>query len=252
MTGARRRACAIVPALVAAGTVAVVGALAGCSSVSSSLDKARASLKQVGAGAHSAPAKTYSVAGVTAVTVNTGGTITVTGTSGSGPVKVTETASYSTTPPTASHTVNGSALTLGYTCKNEILCSVNYDITVPRGTAVHANGGQGTVTLNSLSGPVTARTGTGLINASSLTSPTAVLKSSVSGGVIATFRAVPASVTASAGAGSIVLSVPDSAAYKINADAVVGTSTIGVRRSPASPHAITARTDLGGITINRS
>lgn len=246
MTGARR-ARAIVA--VCAGMML----LAGCSAVGSSLDKARASLKQVGAGARSAPAKTYSVnSRITAVTVNTGGTISVTGTSGSGPVKVTESASYSTTPPATSHRVSGSALTLGYTCKNEILCSVDYDITVPRGTAVRANGSQGTVTLTSLSGPVTARTATGLINASGLTGPTADLKTSAGGGIVAAFSAVPASVSASTRAGSIVLSVPDSVPYKINADAVVGVSNVSVRRSPASPHVITAHSDLGGITIGPS
>lgn len=248
MAGNRRRARAIA-AVVCAAALTVTG----CSAVSSTLKKAGTSLKQVGAGARSAPAKTYTVnSRVTAVTVNTGGNITVTGTSGSGPVKVTENSSYSTTPPVTSHTVNGSGLTLGYTCKGELLCSVDYDITVPRGTAVHANGGQGTITLDSLSGPVTAKTVTGLINASSLTSPTAALKTSASGGIIATFSAAPASVNASTSAGSIVVSVPNSTAYQVNADTVVGTSNVSVHRSPASSHVITARTDLGGITIDPS
>ncbi|HEX6448132.1 MAG TPA: hypothetical protein VF060_01570, partial [Trebonia sp.] len=67
--------------------------------------------------------------------------------------------------------------TLGYSCKAQLLCSVSYDIKVPRGTAVHAEGREGSVTLTSLSGPVTAQTVTGLITASGLTSPSAVLKS---------------------------------------------------------------------------
>lgn len=247
MTGVPRRVLALTVL-----TFAGVLAAAGCSAVSSSLNRARSSLKQVGAGAHSAPAKTYRVnSRVSSVAVNTEGTITVTGTSGSGPVKVTENASYSSAPPVTRHKVAGSALTLGYTCKSELLCSVDYDITVPHGTAVHAEGREGTVTLTSLSGPVTAKTVSGLISASGLTSESARLQAD-EGGIDATFSAAPASVSASTGAGSIVLGVPNSAAYKINSDAVVGTSNVSLRRSAASPHVIHAHSDLGDITIDPS
>ncbi|HEX6448664.1 MAG TPA: hypothetical protein VF060_04295, partial [Trebonia sp.] len=147
MAGVPRRAAAAF-----AGAVCAIALLAatGCSSLSSSL-------KQVGAGVHDAPAKTYTVsATVTSLSVDTSGSVTVTGTAGSGSVTVTETSSYSKTPPATSHTVSGSALTLGYSCKAQLLCSVSYDIKVPRGTAVHAEGREGSVTLTSLSGPVTA------------------------------------------------------------------------------------------------
>jgi len=247
MAGVTRRARA---AAAVTGASAVL-ALAGCSSVSSSLKQASTSLKQAGAGVHAAPAKSYRVAGVSSVTVSTGGTVTVTGTSGPGPVTVTENATYSTARPVTSHKVAGSALTLGYACENQILCGVDYDVTVPHGTAVHVNGGQGTVTLTALSGPVTAKTVTGLISADDLTSPTARLTAD-EGGVTATFSAAPASVDASTNAGSVVLSVPGSAAYKVNAHAVVGVSTVTVRRSPASAHVITAHSDLGGITVDPS
>lgn len=247
MRGVPRRSSALMMTMFAA-----VLAVAGCSAVSSTLKQAGRSLKQVGAGAHNAPAKTYTVtAPVTSVTIDTAGAITVTGTSGSGPVRVTENASYSTAPPRTSHKVNGSALTLGYTCKSELLCSVDYDIKVPRGTAVHAEGREATVTLTSVSGPVTAKTVTGLISASGLTSPTARLQTSA-GGIDAAFAATPASVNASTNAGSIVVSVPGSASYKVSADAVVGTSNVSVRRSAASRHAITAHSGLGGITIDSS
>ncbi|MCL2583353.1 MAG: hypothetical protein FWE35_12950 [Streptosporangiales bacterium] len=246
MTGVSRHGRAL-----AAAAGAAVMMLAGCSSVSSSLKQAGTSLKQVGAGARSGPPKTYSVGHVTMVAVDTAGTITVTGTSGSGPVKVTESASYSKTPPATSHKVAGSALTLGYTCKTEILCSVDYDITVPRGTAVQAKGREGTITLNSLSGPVTAKTVTGLISANGLTSPSARLQAD-EGGIDASFSSAPASVNASTNAGSIVLSVPNSAAYRIKSDALVGVGNVSVRRSPTSPHVITAHSDLGGITIDPS
>jgi hypothetical protein len=240
MAGVPRRAAALVGAVCAFTLLA-----AGCSSFTSSL-------KQLGAGVHSAPAKTYTVtAKVTTLTVDTAGSVTVTGTAGSGLVTVTETSSYSKTPPVTAHTVSGSALTLGYTCKTQLLCSVSYDIKVPRGTAVHAEGREGSVTLTSLSGPVTVQTVAGLITASGLTSPSAVLKSGA-GGIDATFTAPPASVQASTDAGTITIAVPGSATYQVSAHAVVGVTTVKVRHAAASPHMITAHSDLGSITISPS
>jgi hypothetical protein len=229
---------------VAACTVAL--ATAGCSSF-------RSSLKQVGSGVHTPAPRTYTVtAGVTALSVDTAGSITVTGTAGQGPVTVTESPSYTAAPPATSHTVSGSGqLTLAYTCKTQLLCSVNYDIKVPRGTAVHVEGREGTVTLTSLAGPVTAQTVTGLITASGLSSPSAVLNSGA-GGVNATFTAPPASLKASTHAGSIVIDVPGSDTYKVNADAVVGVTTITVHRASSAAHSITAHSDLGDITISPS
>jgi len=221
--------------------LAPLAAVAGCSSL-------RSAVRQVGAGAHNAPAKTYTVTGnVTTLTVDTAGSITVTGTSG-GPVTVTENASYSTTAPVTSHKVSGSALTLAYTCKPQLLCSVSYDIRVPRGTAVHAEAREDSITFTSLSGPVTAKTVTGLISGSGLTSPTATLTSGA-GGIDVTFAAPPASVKASTDAGSININVPGSAIYQVSAHAVVGTTTVNVHHAASSPHVITAHSDLGGITI---
>ena len=241
MSGVPRRAAALAGAVCACTLLAA----AGCSSF-------RSSLKQVGAGVHSAPPKIYTVtSNVTTLTVDTAGSVTVTGTAGSGPVTVTENPSYSKTPPQTTHTVSGSTLTLGYTCKTQLLCRVSYDIKVPRGTAVHAEGREGSVTLTSLSGPVTARTVTGLITATGLASPSAVLKSDA-GGIDATFTAPPASVQASTDAGTITIAVPGSATYQVSAHAVVGVTTVKVRHAAASPHVITAHSDLGSVTISPS
>lgn len=233
----------------AAALTGAVGALvvtaAGCSSLGSSL-------KQVGAGVHTLPAKTYTVTSrVTSVSVDTAGSVTVTGTAGRGPVTVRETVSYSKTPPATRRATSGSALTLGYTCPAQLMCSVSYDITVPRGTAVHAEGREGSVTLTSLSGPVSARTVTGLISATGLASPSAVLNSSV-GGINATFTAPPAAVRASTHAGTITIAVPGSAVYQVSAHATVGVTSVKVRHAAGAPHVITAHSDLGGVTISAS
>ncbi|MBO0822060.1 MAG: hypothetical protein J2P26_14575, partial [Nocardiopsaceae bacterium] len=231
---------------VAVAACAVALLAAGCSSV-------RSSLKQVGSGVHTPAARTYTVTGeVTALTLDTAGSISVTGTASGGPVTVTESPSYTAARPVTSHTVSRSGqLTLGYTCKTQLVCSVSYTIKVPRGTAVHAEGREGTVTLSSLAGPVTARTVTGFINANSMSSPSAVLNSGA-GGINATFTTAPASLKASTHAGSITISVPGQDTYQVSADAIVGTTHVTVPRAAKSAHAITAHSDLGGITINSS
>jgi hypothetical protein len=217
----------------------------GCASL-------RSSLKQVGAGVHNPAGKTYTITShVTAVSLDTAGSVTVTGTSGSGPVTITEEPSYSKTAPATTRNVSGDTLTLGYTCKSQLLCSVDYVIKVPHGVGVHAESREGSITLTSVSGPVTAQTFAGLITATGLTSPSAVLKSGA-GGVNATFTAAPASVQASTDAGPITVTVPGSATYKVNAHAVVGVTSVTVRHSNSAADSITAHSDLGDITISRS
>ena len=219
----------------------VIPWLAGCGS-----------LRHIGAGAHTGPATTFTVtAPVTTLVVHGGtGSITVTGT-GRGTILVSQRASYSKTPPAATHVVSGTTLTLGYTCPGQLVCGMAYDVQVPRGVAVRAGTQAGSVTLTSLAGPVIARTDAGLITADALTSPTADLKSNA-GGIVATFTAAPGSVHASTNIGAITLNVPNSASYKISTHTYVGSSTITVRKDAASPHVISASSDLGSITINPS
>jgi len=219
----------------------VLPSLAGCGS-----------LRQIGPGAHTGPATTFTVtAPVTTLVVHGGtGSITVTGT-GRSTILVSQRASYSKTPPATSHVVSGTTLTLGYTCPAQLVCGMAYDVQVPRGVAVRAVTSAGAITLTSLAGPVTAQTTAGLISATGLSAPTAELKSNA-GGINASFTAAPGSVHASTNVGPITISVPGSASYQIQTHTYVGTSTVTVPRDAASPHAITASSDLGSITISPS
>jgi hypothetical protein len=225
----------------AAAGFAVLTATAGCGS-----------LKQIGAGAHNAPAKTFTITSrVTTVVINGGAaSITVTGSARS-TVLVSEQSSYSKTPPVTSRRVAGTTLTLSYSCGSQLVCGVAYELKVPRGVAVQASTRTGAITLTSIAGPVSAQTTAGLITAGDLTSPTAVLRSSA-GGIDATFSAAPASVRASTNVGPITLAVPTSAAYNVSTHTYVGASTVTVRKSTSSPHVITASSDLGSITISPS
>jgi len=196
------------------------------------------------------PASNFTVAGqVTAVVIDGGsGSIDVTGSSRS-TVSVSQHATYTDKPPAATHVLRGTTLTLSYTCPTELVCGVSYDVQVPAGVAVTAGTGAGAVTLTSLSGTVTAHAGAGLITAVDLRSPVASFNSSA-GGIVATFSAAPRSVTADTKLGPITLTVPGSVAYRLNTHTVVGTSTVTVRRSTSSAHAITASSDLGSISVS--
>jgi len=209
-------------------------------------------LTQLGTTTHNPPAQVYTVtARVTTVVIKGGsGSIDVTG-SNRGTTGVSENTSYGKTPPTATHVISGTTLTLSYTCPSEFVCSVSYSVQVPRGVAVTVSTAAGPITLTSLAGPVSARTSAGLITAISLSSPTATLKSNA-GGIDATFSAAPTSVHASTNVGPITLAVPGSAAYQVNTHAYVGSSTVTVPRNAASPHVISASSDLGSITISPS
>ena len=209
-------------------------------------------LSQFGAATHNPPATAYTVtAHVTTLVVKSGsGTIDVAG-SDRGTIGVSEQESYGKTPPTVTHVVSGTTLTLSYTCPSEFVCGVSYTIQVPAGLTVRASSATGTITLTSLAGPVSAQTSAGLITVTGLTSPTASLKSNA-GGIDADFSAAPASVHASTNVGPISISVPGSASYAINTHTYVGSSAVTVPKSPASPHAISASSDLGSITISPS
>lgn len=221
--------------------LALLASLAGCGA-----------LGQLGAGAHDPPVKAFTVtARVTTVVINGGaGGIDVTG-GDRATILVSQQASYSKTPPAVAHAVSGTTLTLSYTCPAELVCGVAYDVRVPRGVAVRASTAAGAITLSSLAGPVSARTSAGLITATGLSSRAADLKSSA-GGIVATFSAAPDSVTASTNVGPITLNVPSSAAYRIDTHTYVGTSTVTVPRNAASPHVISASSDLGSVTIGPS
>jgi hypothetical protein len=230
----RGRAAAVLAML------ALLPLLAGCGA-----------LGQVGAGSHS-PAKEFTVTGrVTSMVIHGGsGSVDVTGTSGS-TVTVSQQASYSSTPPTASHVLSGTTLTVSYSCPTELLCGMSYDVQVPRDVAVSVSTSAGSVTLTSLAGTVSARAAAGLITAVDLRCGVASFNSNA-GGVIATFSTVPRSLTASTNVGPITLTVPGSVAYLVAAHTVVGTSTITVRRGGSSAHSISAHSDLGSISISPS
>lgn len=226
---------------VAAVMCAVLPAAVGCGA-----------LRKFGAASHTGPTQTFTITRHVATLVINGSaaSITVTG-SNRRTILVSQRTFYSNKPPVTVRRLDGLTLTLIYRCAKEAVCGVTYDIQVPRGVAVQAGSPSGSITLTSLAGAVTAQTDAGLITATELSSPIARLRSNA-GGIVAGFTDVPDSVQAKTNLGPISITLPGSAAYRISTHTYVGTSNISVRKSPSSPHVITASSDLGSITIGPS
>lgn len=193
------------------------------------------------------------------------GSVHVTG-SDSAKVSVAERVSFRGTAPTATHRAAAGTLTLDSSCPALETCTVGYDITVPRAMTVRVTSNVGEIRLRSLSGPVTAHTNAGnidlgsvsgpveatghagLIRGQDVSSPRAALHSSA-GTIDVAFSAAPATVTATSVIGAVTLRVPGSVSYNVTTNTGVGRTQVGVTRSPASPHVITAGTWIGSVTI---
>jgi DUF4097 and DUF4098 domain-containing protein YvlB len=120
---------------------------------------------------------------------------------------------------------------------------------VPRGLAVRVSSGTGEIQLSSLAGTVTAQSGTGLIVASGLTSPTASFATNL-GEIDAAFATAPDTVHATTNLGAINLRVPGTVSYDVSGDA--GSAIITVPQSSESRHVIDATCNLGSLVIGPS
>jgi hypothetical protein len=63
------------------------------------------------------------------------------------------------------------------------------------------------------------------------------------------FAAVPAALTATANAGPVTLRVPGSFSCHVRVSVSISSSHVGVTSSRSSPHAITAGTGTGSVSI---
>ena len=240
-----------VAAVVLIGSVAVA-ALAGCSA---------------GVGGLQHRTKNYAVSGqvqTLAVNARVGGVHVIGGDSAK--VSVTEHISFRHTAPVTTHRAAAGTLTLDSSCPAQDACSVGYDITVPRSMTVRVDDNVGTISLESLSGQVTAHSDAGNIDMASVSGPIeiaghagSILGRHVSsahvnlrmsaGRIEVTFSVAPATIAATVAVGSITLRVPRNVPYAVDASALFGSTSVSVTRSAASPHAIVATVATGSVTI---
>ncbi len=239
-------------AAAALGASMVAAALAGCS-------------VDVGALQHRTSSYSVSAPAQTLVVNAQVGDVHIIG-GASGQVSVTEHITFRGTAPRTTHRAASGTLTLDSNCPALETCSVGYVVTVPRAMTVRVADNVGTIRLESLSGQVTAHTNVGDIDLASVSGPIevtghagviqgqnvssarATLRLSA-GDIDVTFSAAPAVVIATTDVGAVTLRVPGGLSYAVTASVSVGNTKIGVTRNPASPHAITASTETGAVTI---
>jgi hypothetical protein len=174
---------------------------------------------------------------------------------------------------TAEHTetVVGGVLQVTGSCTGGLLvsddCSVDFEITVPPGTAVDAHASTGNLSVFDTGAPVTARSNTGNIRVSGV-GGTVRLRSNVgdisgvalTGGTVSaqsntgdvrlTFTAAPARLRATTNVGDVRIMVPDDATrYRVSADVSVGERHIDVATDPASTRIVQLSTDTGDIRM---
>jgi hypothetical protein len=186
---------------------------------------------------------------ISTLVVNGGaGNVTVTGSARTS-VEVTEHLYYSRQVPGTTRTISGGTLTAGYSCPIQVTCLVSYGVAVPSGTAVKATTRAGAIRIDNVTGAVTASAGAGNIHAEGVASASASF-TTLAGTITADFTAAPTSVTATSHAGRVTIEVPGGTSYNVTAQTYVGSATITVPRDDHSSRSITARTDVGNITVS--
>jgi hypothetical protein len=225
-------------------------------------------------------------AGLDAVTaVTTSGPVTVTGGATSS-VAITATPRYLGSPPLLTSRVAGGTLTITATCPQEPHCQVALTVVLPAGLATRAQAQRGDITARQLSGPVTAatqqgdisvtgvsgrvtattdqgdisvtgaagpvtaRTSQGQISGDGLTAKIATM-STEQGDIDLAFLDPPQSVTAITQEGSVSIRLPATVAYRVRAATQLGSTSVTVPQSAMAARTVTARTDVGSVTVTR-
>lgn len=167
------------------------------------------------------------------------GSITVKGTSGA-PV-VDERSGNSLVP--APHQLSGGTLTVG-----SANASKSYYIQVPKSATVNATAKRGAIQLSSLAGQVQATAAEGTIGGQNLSAANATF-SSHTGGIDTSFSAPPKNLAATAQTGAVIIRVPRSGSYQVNAHSGRGPAQVMVPKSTSAQHDISATAGSGPVMV---
>lgn len=167
------------------------------------------------------------------------GSIVVKGTSGA--VVADERVGNSMVP--APHKLSGGTLTVGSQDGSN-----SYYVQVPQSATVSATAARGAIQLTSLSGQVQATAASGTISGQDLSAKNATF-SSHSGGIDTSFAAPPKNISATAQTGSVLIRVPRSASYQVNAHSGRGASQVMVPKSASAQHVIMATAGSGPVMV---
>jgi hypothetical protein len=167
-------------------------------------------------------------------------------------VGVAYTEHYELKKPTVTASASAQGVVLKARCPGGLFgnnCAINYVLTVPASAELMLRSGNGSVTLDGVSGDIVAHTGNGGIHGSQLRS-TSVQASTGNGGVNVDWAVAPTKVVMTTGNGGVRLTLPNgSGPYRVDAKTGNGGEDVSVRSDPAASSTITAHTGNGGITI---
>ncbi|MFC3985936.1 DUF4097 family beta strand repeat-containing protein [Streptosporangium jomthongense] len=175
------------------------------------------------------------------------GDVSVTEATGGG-VKVVETARWNDEKPETTRRVQGETLFVSYNCPSSMdNCGVDYRIEIPKGTTVDLQTGSGHVKLTSLTGAITAVTGSGDITGTGLSGRKVFTKVG-SGTAELGYTAVPDEVEMRGGSGDVTVRLPGGP-YNVSTRAGSGDREVSVPQDPASAHKVVMSTGSGDIKV---
>ncbi|HEX4018472.1 MAG TPA: hypothetical protein VHX15_17170 [Frankiaceae bacterium] len=166
-------------------------------------------------------------------------------------VDVSYTEHYELKRPTAQGAAAAGGVSLKAHCPGGLYgsnCSINYVITVPKRAALNVHIGDGNLSLQGISAPVTARAGDGNISGSALAS-NSVQADIGDGSIHLQWVSVPTQVTSSVGDGSIDVVVPDGSGPYAIRQSGAGSSNIEVATDPGAGAAMVLHTGDGSIHV---
>ena len=166
------------------------------------------------------------------------------------PAKVTTTRRWNLVAPTVTQSFAGGVLTVTTRCPQlpENNCSVDVTVVAPAVVSVDATAGVGDIATTALAGNENLRTAVGAVVVTNVRAD--VLRATAwTGSIAVQLPSAPARTTLTTSTGSIDATVPRGV-YALAASTGVGDVHVhGVTNDPAAPHALTAKTETGDITI---
>jgi hypothetical protein len=154
---------------------------------------------------------------------------------------------------TSDHTVAGSTGTLSSHCPegtNLNDCHMDYQITMPPSAALNVDATAGQVSLQGGLTEAQIKTAAGEVSGTGL-GPGSYTVETQAGKVNLTFTSAPALAKVTTSAGTIDVTVPGNASYRVSASSEVGDSDIKVPNDGAATNVIDLHADLGSISLHQ-
>jgi hypothetical protein len=163
-----------------------------------------------------------------------------------GQVHVTVDGTYAAAQPEVEVSTVGGVLDVETTCP-DVHCDVELTVEVPSASAVHAKAEQTSMSAVGVASPLTIEATGGSVALTRVRSRR-VSVDAVHGSIDMLFDSAPDQVTATASDGSLMVQVPRTATYAIDALAAEGSTQIDVPNDPSSSNRLYLRTSNGSIS----